>query len=944
MPDFFRWKFWGRNTHRIFAFLIAVVMGCCLFIKVPMNARASEEWKTVRVSVGINKALYLNEDGEPEGYCSEYLIQLAKINHWKLEYVEGSWNESVQNLYDGKIDLLLPTQMTEERKEKMGFSSSIGGYQPIGLFAAKDSDYCYDDYAKFNGLKIAVSEGTSNEVALQQYARENNFSYTAVYIDSVEEKVNALADGTVDLVVFSTLNDIEAGKVVAMLDYLPFYYCTNINDTELLKELNYGMNQMLIRNPELVQEVFYDFMNRNISFAYTVEEKAAITEKGKIVVGVYQDTPPLFEVAGDGSFSGIYVDLIQRVEELSGLDIEIKALDRKELIFDYLNNGSIDFVLDSSDQALKYESNEAYVQSEDVMDYYTIAVSRPDFSASVDNPMVFALTTGRQFWAEQIFEKCKEASIKYYPTSKECLEAIKKGDADITLINTWEYNYQSKNSRFQNLIEWETSRVLSETRFIALADSNELIRSVMDKAIEQISNAEKEGIITANLNTPYHDYSLSDKIYSMKEGIIIFICVILLLLITFFVYITMRKRNIQALEKSNERLEQANEAKDLFMSRMSHELRTPLNAINGYTTVVEQNISDPDFDVEMSKTNLESIHRAVKYQLAIIGDLLDIQKIESGKLELNKTVCQSEEYIKNIIDMIMPEADRKNIHFSYQALSPLNETYMIDGIRFQQVLLNLLHNAVKFTQEGGSVKLTSEVIDQTQNNHVLKFVISDNGIGMSEDFQKNYLFKKFAQEYSGTTSPYEGCGTGLALSQEIMHMMGGEITCESQQGIGSTFTITVTAQHRIRSRRTAKKIDYQQYDLKGLNILLCEDNMMNQDMERRLLEKMNAVVDIADDGMIGLEKFENSDQEYYDVILMDIRMPNMDGWECTKNIRSLEREDAKTVPIIAVSANAFEEDIEHSAQVGMSEHLSKPVDVRKLYEKLSEYKKGEQLC
>ena len=931
-----------HNKKRILT--IALLFIICIVQTAPVSARETDYARTVRVSCGINNALYLNKDGNPEGYCSEYLKDLAKINHWNIEYVEDSWNNSVQNLKDGKIDLLFPTQMTEERKSTMGFSTSIGGYQPIGLFARKDSGLCYDDYEGFDGARIAVSEGTSNETVLTAYAEENGFTYEPVYINTTDEKKAALLNGTVDLIVFSTLNDVPDANVVAMIDYLPFYYCTNIEDTELLKELNYGMNQMLIRHPDIVENVFYNFMNGNISFAYTKEEQTAIDKHGKITVGVYQDTAPLFDVASDGTYYGIYADLLQRIAEISGLTIEVKALDRKEYAFDYLDQGDIDFVMGSSDQALKYSGATGYVQSDGMMDYYSIEITKKDFQLDANSSLIIALTGGRRYWASVIQDKYPNSSIHYYESSKDCLDAVQRGDASLTVLNSWEYNYQSKNHRYENLMEWENSRKLSETVFVSLDTKDELIRSIINKAIEQISNAEKEGIITANLNRPYSSYNFSDRFYDMRESIILFGLLLLVILVGFVVYIIMRRKSIQELEAKNLLLEHANASKDLFLSRMSHELRTPLNAINGYATVLEQNLGSHELDEHKIHEGLESILRATKYQLAIISDVLDIQKIESGKLELSPAEIDFGSYMESIVEMIQSEADSKKIQFSYERLTSVNDTYFLDGVRLQQALLNILHNAIKFTPVGGTVKMTAEVVDHDEIANTIKFVISDSGIGISEDFQKNYLFHRFAQEYQGNTSPYEGCGTGLAISREIIHLMGGEITCHSKMGEGSTFTVILTAKHIEKKKKNRERRAKQTYDLGGIRILLCEDNPMNQDMERSLLERMHGIVDIADDGQIGLQKFKASETGYYQIVLMDIRMPNMDGLETTKAIRALNREDAKEIPILAVSANAFEEDIQKSIHAGMNEHLAKPVDARILYEKIHFYCKRNTLC
>lgn len=923
------------KSHRLVSGILAIVM--CMVFVFPVFAEGTDKWTTVRVACGINKSLYINENGEAEGYCSEYLTELAKINKWNIEYVEGSWTESVQRLIDGEIDLLFPTQMTDQRKETMGFSTSIGGYQPIGLFANGNSGLCYDDFTGFDGARVALSAGTSNEAAMIAYAKENGFTFEPVYMNTTEEKMEALQNGTVDLIVFSTLNDVENGKVVAMLDYLPFYYCTNIENTALLKQLNYGMNQMLIRHPDTVENVFYSFMNRNISFAYTKEEQAIIDTQESVEIGVYLDTAPLFDVDENGNYKGIYVDIIERIKELSGLNIEIKALDRKDYAFDYLDRGEIDFVLGSSDQALRYSDVKGYVQSEGVMDYYTVNITKSDFSFSEDDNVRIALTGGRRYWEKILKEKYPNATFEYFLSSKECLDAIQQDKADITLLNSWEYNYHSKNQRFENLIEWENTRTLSQTVFVSLESENVLVRSILDKSIEQITNAQKEGIITANLNMKYTSYNFADRMYEIRHMLIIFGTILIIVLVGFTVFVVMRKKSMKVLEDKNQQLQSANELKNRFLSRMSHELRTPLNAINGYATVMEQNLDAHEIDENKARTHIQAILRAAKYQLAIIGDLLDIQKIESGKLELEPVEVDAVAYMNNIIDMIKPEANEKNIDFTYERLNTVNDTYFIDGVRLQQVLLNILHNAVKFTPVGGKVSMTTQVIDHDDVANTLKFVISDNGIGMSEDFQQNYLFHRFAQEYKGNTSPYEGCGTGLAISKEIIHLMGGEITCKSEQGKGSVFTVILTAKFIDKKKKRRVQKSYPSYDLTGIKILLCEDNQMNQDIERSLLERMKCVVDIADDGKIGVEKFSQSSENYYDMILMDIRMPNMDGFEATRAIRSMNRTDAGKVPILAVSANAFEEDVQNSLESGMNEHLAKPVDAKILYEKIKQY-------
>ena len=370
---------------------------------------------------------------------------------------------------------------------------------------------------------------------------------------------------------------------------------------------------------------------------------------------------------------------------------------------------------------------------------------------------------------------------------------------------------------------------------------------------------------------------------------------------------------------------------------MSHELRTPLNAIDGYTTLMEENIRSAKMNTEEMLTNIAITQRASQYLLTIISDILDIQSIEQGKIKINKTAIEAHSYMENVVHVIRKEADEKKIEFVYERKTHFSDHYIMDGARFQQILLNILHNAVKVTPTGGKITMTAESIDQREKYALLKFVIADTGVGMKKEFLENQLFEKFAQENMGITSPYDGCGTGLFISRELIHLMGGEIYCNSEKGKGSEFVITLPAEPVKSKVRERRKREVVHYDLGGLRILLCEDNPMNQDMEKRLMERMNCVVDIADDGKIGVDKFAESPEGFYDIVLMDIRMPNMDGLEATRNIRALKRKDAQLVPILAVSANAFDEDVRDSIKSGMNEHIAKPIRPEVMYEKIQGY-------
>lgn len=926
----------GKHGKR---WIISVLLAGMVMMMWIMPARAEDTpsgLKTVRVSCGMNDAIYLDADGKAQVICADYLAMLSYVNHWKLEYVEGSWNESVQNLYDGKIDLLLPAQKTEDRLDRMAFSEYIGGYQPIVLIAQNDEEIYYEDYASMDHKRVAVSSGTSNEQQLLTYAEKNHITFEVKEINTFDEKLTALQNGEVDLIAISAFNSFPNGKTVATLEYLPFYYCTSIDNTELMDELNAGMKEIMSVKPNMVTDVFSTVINGTTPKAYSREEAAAIQNTDHITIGVYADSLPLAGKNADGEDVGIYIDLLKELESKAGISVIVKEIPRSQFLYDSLDDGSVDFVMGTRRLPYLAKDTSNYMVTESLMSYVTDAVTMPDYSFDNTKPATIVLTNARKYLESDILAITPNATFIYVDNAKECLKALQSGKADITFMNSWEYNYHSKNPRFQNMIEW--SSIYFETSIVlgALRTTDSQLLSVVDKAVTAIAMKEHNQIVTANLNMAYASLDLEDKWYSVRNTVIIFAGILLLILISAFVYLHMRRMYIKQLQENNKQLREANEAKTAFLSRMSHELRTPLNAINGYADLEEETIENEIYDKGVLLQSVHTTKRAANYLLAIINDLLDIQSIEHGKIVIHKIEVNVTDYMQDVVQMIQKEADEKKIDFTYERLTGLGENYLFDGVRLQQILLNILHNAIKFTPEGGTVTITSRDIEQADSHVYIEFAISDTGIGMSEEFLREKLFQKFTQENADITSPYDGCGTGMAITKQLVELMGGEISCTSEKGVGTTFTFRIPTQ-LVRKGRRRQRREQPDYDLSGIHVLLCEDNLMNQEMERRLLEKMKCEVTVAEDGKAGLEKFSQSQMNYFSIILMDIRMPNMDGLEATTAIRSLSREDAKRIPILAVSANAFEEDVKASLEAGMNEHLSKPVDANIIYEKIREY-------
>ncbi|MDD3336836.1 MAG: ATP-binding protein [Eubacteriales bacterium] len=407
-----------------------------------------------------------------------------------------------------------------------------------------------------------------------------------------------------------------------------------------------------------------------------------------------------------------------------------------------------------------------------------------------------------------------------------------------------------------------------------------------------------------------------------------------------------KERNLRNAEQYQKKMEiallaaeKAKQSKSEFYSRMSHDMRTPMNGILGITQ-----LSVGENDPVKLHEDIEKIRQSGVYMLSLINDTLDIQRIESGRMTLEPKACKTGDLLTECLDMVQLSAKEKNVSLVIQTNNINPCSYIrVDPIRIRQIIINMLSNAIKFTPEGGKVVLSLEVLSRTDRMVCDKITISDTGVGMSRDFVENKLFAPFMQEANEMTMKYAGSGLGLSIVKNLLDMMGAKIEVESEIGVGTTFTIYIhfdlVPESEIAQSRQEQTMHAEKYHdfLNGKRILLCEDHALNAEIVMRLIQKAGGEITWVKDGREGVTAYDHSKVCYFDLILMDVRMPNMDGLEAAKEIRAKERPDAKSVPIIAMSANAYLEDIEKSFAAGMNTHLAKPVNPQLLYDTLLQY-------
>ena len=415
-------------------------------------------------------------------------------------------------------------------------------------------------------------------------------------------------------------------------------------------------------------------------------------------------------------------------------------------------------------------------------------------------------------------------------------------------------------------------------------------------------------------------------------GSIVSVLVAILLSMGYWQIILRREKEAvyaKQIEKVATEAQHANQAKTRFLFNMSHDIRTPMNAIIGYTQLLENNLDNK----KQALDYISKLKSSSTILLSLINYILEMTQIESGKLDLKKEIGDLDDLVKNINVVVEPLIKEKKLHYSYH-LEIKHHHIICDKTKLREIVLNILSNAIKYTPEGGNVELLIQEISFENNKVKYHFIIIDNGIGMKEDFLP-HIFEEFAREKTSTESKVPGVGLGLPIVKSLIDMMNGTIQVESKLNKGTKFTVELSFLTSLQVENVNER-NTSTLDFSGKHILLVEDNELNAEIGIELLNTFKVIIDLAKNGEECIKILEKMPEGYYDLILMDIQMPIMDGYEATKIIRSFNNKNAQ-IPIIAMTANAFEEDRKHALQLGMNEHLAKPVDIEKLKDVLTKY-------
>ena len=909
------------------------ILALIMLLFVPVSAYASEiksDGKTTQAMEEENKTVrvgyfpYANfqEGGYGEhkqGAGYEYLQKISYITGWKYEYVYGSFKECLDMLADGEINLLGSVSYTPERAESIDYSTYAEGTERYWIYTREEhADLADGDLKQMNGCRIGATDGSYQKELLEKWLDSNQIQAEVVICKGYDEMIEKLDADELDALVVPALSVNSDFIAIANIGAGDCYFGVSKSRPDLLKELNSALEEINNTETDYSSKLYARYEGKAvINYALNKEEKQWLdAHENTICVGYLKDNLP-FCGEENGKLTGILGTVLDTVQEKYKITIKAVPCSTGEQMNEALQSGEID-IAGPIIQDLYTQEQFQVILTDEIFDITPVVIYKGnEYRSSLSTIAATDTSLYSELMVSFLFP---DAEIKQYDTQEECLEAVANGKAGATVIPSSKINLLNESPMTKSLSFAE----MAKRQELALFTKRENRRAatIINKAIEQSSNV-LNGVVLAQNSVSEKKMTLQD-VFAEYGGLAVgvsFVIVFVLLLLVYSLSVS-RKKQMEALKEAQD-ANAANIAKTTFLNHMSHDIRTPMNAIVGFTDIAMKR--KPDKEVENC---LKKIRQSSEYLMTLINDVLDISRIESGKLEYKPVPADLRDIINTVSSIARGYMENRDLNFCVSREELKTPYVMADELRIREVLLNIISNAVKFTKDGGTISFVAENCPGNDEHHVIvRYRISDTGIGMSEEFQSR-IFYEFTQENDGARTSYKGTGLGMAIAKKYVDLMGGKIEVSSRQGIGSTFTVEIPL--RIAEQVLTEKEEKlrKEMDLHGLHVLLAEDNDLNAEIAVSLLEEQGMIVTRAADGKSALLQFCNTAPGTFDLILMDVMMPEMNGYETTKAIRNLsDRPDGKEIPIVAMTANAFAEDVQAALDAGMDDHVAKPMDM-----------------
>ena len=904
--------------------------------------------KVVRVGSFEDTFNYCNERGARKGYGYELLETLSGYTGWQFEYVTCDWSDCFEKLENGEIDIMGGISYTEDRAEEMLFSDEPMGEEKYYLYAdLSRADISASDFKILDGKKIGVVMGTEPEVMLTEWEEKHGIKTQHVNISNNEDVKQKLANHEIDC--FVSLEEsywADLGiSTITRVGKSSIYYVLNKDRPDLKEELDNAMHALDEEAPFYTADLCKKYFSLDYKPILTGEEKAWLRKHGAIRMGfLTSDRGVSTYDPATGEITGTITDYIQFAADCLGnqeLEFQLVGYDDKEAELNALKSGEIDMIFH-------------FDQSPNLAEEYRLARTNTTWTA---NMMV---VTNQQLFTENKVNRVAVPQNKisltryiafYYPqweivdcdTQEDAVKLVKDGQADCFIIGVGSEAKYSKNYGF-----YSVPLPNPANSCFAVKSGNRSLLSILNKTIKAMPS----NMLTSSLamhKSSARKVTLSDFIKDNFFMVLLVSSIVVAAILLTILKLLRKARKAEAaakkaandtqelnakLQVAVENAESANRAKSTFLFNMSHDIRTPMNAIIGYADLASRHLDDP---AKLEKY-MENIQVCGQNLLMLLNNVLDLARIENDKTEMEYSVSDVDKDFRNCIAMFRNQADSKGQTLTVTT-HLLHPYVYVDIPHLTEVCTNLVSNAVKYTGAGGTI-----CCDITQKPGEKEgwcdtvVTVADNGIGMSQEFQK-HIFEPFERERTSTVSKVEGSGIGMGIVKKLVGLMGGTVAVESKIGVGSTFTVTIpcriASEDETQAKRETNPSD--QKCLRGTRILLTEDNDLNAEIATELLQEEGCTVDRAKDGVECVDMLEKAANGTYQLILMDIQMPVMNGYDAAKKIRRMDDPQKANIPIIAMTANAFTEDRQAALDAGMNDHIAKPINMNVLVPTLRKY-------
>ena len=930
---------------------VCALLSLLLLLSAVLPVKAAAETapvKLIRVGSFEDTFNYCNEKGARKGYGYELLETLSGYTGWQFEYVTCDWSDCFEKLENGEIDIMGGISYTEDRAEEMLFSDEPMGEEKYYLYAdLSRTDTSASNLKTLDGKKIGVVMGTEPEVMLTEWEEKHGIKTQHVNISNNEDVKQKLANHEIDC--FVSLEEsywAELGiSTITRVGKSSIYYVLNKDRPDLKEELDNAMHALDEEAPFYTADLCKKYFSLDYKPILTGEEKAWLKEHGAIRMGfLASDRGVSTYDPATGEITGTITDYIQFAADCLGnqeLEFQLVGYDDKEAELNALKSGEIDMIFH-------------FDQSPNLAEEYRVARTNTTWSANmmaVTNKQLFIENQVNRVAVPQNKISLTRYIAFYYPqweivdcdTQEDAIKLVKDGQADCFITGVSSEAKYSKNYGF-----YSVPLPNPANSCFAVKSGNRSLLSILNKTIK----AMPANMLTSSLamhKSSARKVTLSDFIKDNFFMVLLVSSIAVAAVLLTILKLLQKARKAEAaakkaandtqelnakLQVAVEKAESANRAKSTFLFNMSHDIRTPMNAIIGYADLASRHSDDP----AKLKNYMENIQVCGQNLLMLLNNVLDLARIENDKTEMEYSVSDVDKDFRNCIAMFRNQADSKGQTLTVTT-HLLHPYVYVDIPHLTEVCTNLVSNAVKYTGAGGTIRCdVTQKPGEKEGWCDTVITVADNGIGMSQEFQK-HIFEPFERERTSTVSKVEGSGIGMGIVKKLVGLMGGTVAVESKIGVGSTFTVTIpcriASEDETQAKRETNPSD--QKCLRGTRILLTEDNDLNAEIATELLQEEGCTVDRAKDGVECVDMLEKAANGTYQLILMDIQMPVMNGYDAARKIRGLDDPQKANIPIIAMTANAFTEDRQVALDAGMNDHIAKPINMNVLVPTLRKY-------